>query len=194
MRVDEKSSVQKKLITVENYPFGEIFEKFLLGGAKDTYTHDELFSRFVPVYAFFENVPLKDAFQYLAKTENMVEWTMSMRNLKHVKDDIFSGEEAATPTGKVFIRTVANEAARTIEWYAGHERPDDLWIYYQGLLANGEIALGKKGTTFFWTNYVHERVRRDRALVMGFKLMRSAHMIEITNMKMILEDRYGKKR
>ena len=184
---------EKKLITIENYPMDEIWQKFIMAGAKESYTHDELFSVFVPVYAIFERVPLKDAFGFLANTENMALWTMSMRNLRLVRDDIYEGDEAATPTGKVFIRTVANEAANTIEWYAGHESPDGMWIYYQGMLADGQIALGRDCTTFFWTNFVHERVRKDRMLVMGFKLMRSAHMIEINNMKMILEEKYGGK-
>ena len=173
-------NLEKKLVTIENYPMDQIWQNFIMKGSKDTYSHDELFSVFVPVHAVFERVPLKDAFEYLANTENMVEWTMSMRNLRHLRDDIYEGEEAATPTGKVFIRTVANREANTIEWYAGHENPDDMWIYYQGMLADGQVALGKDCTTFLWTNFVPERIRQDRLLVMGFKLMHSAHTIEST--------------
>lgn len=188
---EEEPAFQEKLVTVENYSMRELWEKFIIPEAKDSYSHEELFSDFVPSMAIFEGVPLEAAFEFLSKTENLGLWTMSMRNVRHMRDDIYQGDEAATPTGKVFIRTLPDEAAKTIEWYAGHDNPEDLWIYYKGMLVDAEKAVGRKGTAFFWTNFVHERVKKDPMLAMGFKMMYSAHKIEINNLKIVLEERYG---
>lgn len=61
------------------------------------------------------------------------------------------------------------------------------------MLVDAEKAIGRKGTAFFWINFVHERVKKDPMLAMGFKMMYSAHKIEINNLKMILEERYREK-
>jgi 3-oxoacyl-[acyl-carrier-protein] synthase III len=190
---EEKLTVQDKLATVENYSLQELWEKFIIPGTKNFYSHDELFSDFVPSMAIFEDVSLKDAFEFLSKTENLAKWTISMRNIRRLRDDIYQGEDTATSTGKIFIRTVVDKAAKAIEWYAGHETPDDLWIHYKGMLADAEKAVGKKGTAFFWINFVHERVKKDPMLAMGFKMMYSTHKIEINNLKMIVEELYREK-
>jgi len=185
------ATLAERLVTVERYSMIELWEKHILPGAKDRYRHEDLFSDFVPSMAVFEGVPLEAAFEFLAKTENMALWTMSMRNLRPVRGDIWEGDEAATPTGKVFIQTVADAQAKTIAWNAGHASPDDLWISYRGMLVDAQPAMGRAGTAFFWTNFVHERVKQDPMLKMGFKAMYSAHKIEIENLKMILEERFA---
>ena len=183
--------VQNELITVENYSMEEMWGRFVAPGSKEYYTYDELFADFVPSWAVFEGVPIDDAFAFLAQTETMGLWTMSMRNLKLVRDDIYTGDEAATPTGKVFVRTIADEKAMTIEWQAGHADPDDLWIFYNGILTDAGPTLGRPGTAFLWTNFVPERIKADPMVAIGFKMMYSAHRIEINNLKIILEERYG---
>ncbi|CAN2040131.1 3-oxoacyl-(acyl-carrier-protein) synthase III [Candidatus Magnetomoraceae bacterium gMMP-15] len=188
---EEIPKIQDGLATVENYSMLELWEKFIIPGAKDTYSHDELFSDFVPSMAIFEGVPLEAVFDFLSKTENLAKWTMSMRNIRLLKDDIYQGDEAASPTGKVFVRTIAEKSSKIIEWNCSHNNPDDLWMIYKGMLVDAEKAVGRKGTAFFWSNFVHERVKNDPMLAMGFKMMYSAHKIEINNLKMILEDCYG---
>ncbi len=191
MTTHELSKIQNKLLTIENYSMEDLWGRFIGPAVKETYTHEELFSDFVPSMAVFEGVPVKNAFAFLAITENMALWTMSMRNHRLLKDDIYEADEDATPTGKVFVRTIANAEAQTIEWQAGHADPDDLWIYYRGMLTDAEAAMGRKGTAFFWTNFVHKRVREDPMLAVGFKAMYAAHEIEINNLKMILEAEYA---
>jgi len=191
MTAHEISKIQNKLLTIENYTMEDLWGRFIGPAVKETYTHEELFSDFVPAMAVFEGVPVKDAFAFLAITENMALWTMSMRNHRLLKDDIYEADEDATPTGKVYVRTIANAEAQTIEWQAGHADPGDLWIYYRGILTDSEPAMGRKGTAFFWTNFVHKRVREDPMLAVGFKAMYAAHEIEINNLKMILEAEYA---
>jgi hypothetical protein len=180
-------TVEDELITVENHPMIDIWEKFIIPGAKESYSHEELFSDFIPSMAVFREVDIEDAFRFLARTENMALWTMSMRNLRPYRGDIYQGEEPATPTGKVYIRTIADPKAKTIEWQAGHSDPDDLWIVYKGMLVDARKAMGVAGTAFFWTNFAHRRIESDPKLQAGFKLMFSAHRIEIQNLKKLLE-------
>ncbi len=185
--------LEDRLVNIERYSMIELWEKHILPGVKDRYRHEELFQDFVPSMAVFEGVALEDAYAFLSQSETMSLWTMSMRNVRPFKGDVYVADETATPTGKVFIQTVADPKARTIAWNCSHDNPDDLWIGYRGMLVDAQPTLGRKGTAFFWTNFVHERVRRDPMLAMGFKAMYAAHKIEIENLKMVLEDRFAPK-
>ncbi|MBI5548869.1 MAG: 3-oxoacyl-ACP synthase III family protein [Deltaproteobacteria bacterium] len=185
--------LRDRLINIERYSMIELWEKHILPGTKDRYRQEELFSDFVPSMAVFEGVPLEAAYEFLSRSENMSLWTMSMRNVRPFRGDIYLADETATPTGKVYIQTLADPAAKTIGWNCGHADPEDLWIRYRGMLVDALPTLGRKGTAFFWTNFVHERVKQDRMLAMGFKAMYAAHKIEIENLKMILEDRFAAK-
>lgn len=182
--------VAEQIITIENYSISELWRRHILPGARSSYKADELFSDFIPAMAIFENVSIDKAFTYIADITNMEKWTMSIRNLRLVSDDIYQGDEATTPTGKVFIRCIADKNAYTVGWQAGHENADDLWIYYKGILIDSELAFGRPGSAFFWSNFVHERVKSDPALSKGFEVMFSAHKIEINNLKILLESEY----
>jgi hypothetical protein len=186
--------LQAKLINIRRMPMGEIWEKFFIPGTKDYYSHEELFSDFVPCYAVFEGVPLEDAFEYISKTENLVEWCATLKSARLLKGDIYEMEETVSQTGKAYIQTVANKVTKTIEWYVGHESPDNLWIYYFGLMADAQKALGRRGTAFIWVNFAHDSFKKDAQIAHLIKHMRSAHNFEINNLKMILEYRYGRKR
>jgi 3-oxoacyl-[acyl-carrier-protein] synthase III len=180
-----------RLATIENAPLPELLAKHVLPRAKERLRADELFHDFVPAWAVFEGVPRAAAFAYLADTAHMAEWTMSMRNLRRLPGDVYVGDEEATPTGRVYVRTIADERAGTIEWRCSHTDPEDLWIVYKGVLVDAAEAFGRPGSALVWINFVHERVRRDPALAAGFRLMHAAHMVEIGNLKLILEARHG---
>lgn len=185
--------LQEKLIRVDRYSIAELFERFIVPGAKPAYQAKELFADFIPCWAMFEGVSYDDAFEYLSVTENLQEWTLSVRNLHHLRDGIWAGEDHAAPGGKVFVRTHADKAARTIGWDCSHADPDDLWLWYRGLLIDGQGALGRPGTGFIWSNFVHERVKASPEYTAGFAYLFSAHSLEIRNLKAIVEHKFGRK-
>lgn len=187
---EKPEALADRLVVIEKHSMATLWEKFIMPGVKDAYAHEELFSDFIPSMAVFEGVPIEGAFEFLSKTENLGRWTMTMRNIRLLKGDIYAADEDASPTGKVFVRTTADAKAKTIGWDCSHSDPDDLWMLYRGLLVDAGPALGRKGTAFMWSNFMHERVKKDPMLSMGFRAMFSAHSIEIGNLKMILEDMY----
>ncbi|MGC4114328.1 MAG: 3-oxoacyl-ACP synthase III family protein [Myxococcales bacterium] len=189
---EPKPALADRLVNIERYSMIDLWEKHILPGTKDRYRHEELFNDFVPSMAVFEGVPLQAAYDFLAQTENMALWTMSMRNVRPFRKDLYIADETATPTGRVYIQTLADPRAKTIGWNCSHDDPEQLWICYRGLLVDAQRTLGRPGTAFFWTNFFHERIRQDPMLSMGFKAMYAAHKVEIENLKMILEDRFAK--
>lgn len=187
------STVTEKLINVENYTMDEIWKKFITPGTKETYTHEELFSQAIPVITIFEGVPVEKAFAYIAEIRNLSAWTMSLRDLQPFRGDIYAAREDASPTGKVYIRSIADERTGTIEWQCNHSDPDDLWMVYKCMVVDANQVLGRPGSAFIWVVFVHEYVKSDPALAMGYKAMYTAHSIEAGNLKMILESRYAGK-
>lgn len=185
------STALGELINVENYTMGEIWEKFIMPGTKDTYTHEELFSQSVPVITIFEGVPIEQAFAFIADIRNLSAWTMSLRDLKPFKGDIYVAREDASPTGKVYIRSISDEHAHTIEWQCNHSDPDDLWMVYKCMVVDANQVLGRPGSAFIWVVFVHEKVKSDPELAMGYKAMYRAHSIEAGNLKKILESRFA---
>lgn len=181
-----------KLVSIDRFTVPEMFERFIVPGTRPSYDAAELFADLIPCWAVFEGVSCDDAFAYLSVTENLQDWTLSVRNLRLVRGEVYRGEEVASPTGQVFVRTLADKAARTIGWDCGHTDPDDLWLWYRGLLIDANGALGRPGTAMLWTNFVHERVRSNPVYRAGFQHLYSAHSLEIRNLKAVLEDRFGR--
>ncbi|HWH69314.1 MAG TPA: hypothetical protein VNT26_08000 [Candidatus Sulfotelmatobacter sp.] len=180
-----------KLINVENYAMDEIWQKFIVPGTKDTYTHEELFATAVPVITIFEGVPVDKAFAYLSDIQTLSDWTISLRELQPFRGDIYVAREDASPTGKVYIRVLANEQAHTIEWQCNHSDPDDLWMVYKCMVVDANQVLGRPGSAFIWVVFVHGKVQEDPALAAGYKMMYTAHSIEAGNLKKVLESRFA---
>lgn len=181
----------EKLINTENFSMDEIWEKFLIPRSKDSYTHEELFSQYIPVITIFEGVPIDKAFEFIADIHNLSAWTMSLRDPQPFRDDIYFAKEAASPTGKVYIRCIVDEKAHTIDWQCNHSDPEDLWMVYKCMLVDTEQTMGRPGSAFIWVVFVHEKVKEDPSLAMGYKLMYAAHSIEANNLKKILESIYN---
>lgn len=181
----------EKLINTENYSMDEIWEKFIIAGSKDFYTHEELFSQYIPVITIFEGVPIDKAFEFISDIRNLSAWTMALRDPQPYRDDIYLAREAASPTGKVYIRCIADEKSYTVEWQCNHNDPDDLWMVYKCMLVDTEQTMGHPGSALIWVVFVHEKVKEDPALAIGYKHMYSAHSIEANNLKKILESMYN---
>lgn len=185
------SVASDKLINIENYAMDEIWEKFIIPRNKDTYTHEELFSQYVPSVTIFEGVPLEKAYEFISDVHNLSAWTMSLRDPQPFKDDIYVAKEIASPTGKVYLRCIPDNNAHTIELRCNHTDPDDLWMVYKWMVVDANDVIGRPGSAFIWIVFIHEKVKDDPSLAMGYKYMYTAHSIEAGNLKSVLESRYN---
>ncbi|MFW5740375.1 MAG: hypothetical protein ACOC1F_08410 [Myxococcota bacterium] len=183
--------VTGQLVSIERFTFPQLMEDHILPAAKADAAVTDACGEFVPAMTVFEGVPLEPAFDYLARTQHLAEWTLSLRNVRLLRDDIFVGDEVASPSGRVYMQSVSNRSAFAIGWNCSHTDPDDLWLQYRGLLVDAATALGRPGTAFFWMNFVHDRVKSDPVYAQGFKLMFSVHRLEIQNLKKVVEYRFG---
>ena len=183
--------LENRLVRIERFSVQQMMEEHILPNVGLSADMERLLEDFIPAAAVFEGVRVDEAFDYLARTETLADWTLSLRNLRPFRGDIFVGDEEASPTGKVYIQTVADRGARTVGWNCSHQDPEDLWILYRGLLVDAEPALGRPGTACLWTNFMHERTKSDPIYAQGFKMMYAVHRLEIRNLKHILEFTYG---
>ncbi len=78
----------------------------------------------------------------------------------------------------------------SISWQCNHSDPDDLWMVYKCMVVDANEVIGRPGSALIWIVFVHEKVKSDPSLVMGYKSMYTAHGIEAGNLKKILESRY----
>jgi hypothetical protein len=78
-------------------------------------------------------------------------------------------------------------------WNCGHDSPEDLWLWYRGILIDAQGALGRPGTALIGSNFWHERAKGHPVYKDAFRLLFSAHRLEILNLKRVLEARYAVK-
>lgn len=186
--------LDNRLVRIERFSVQQMMEDHILPHVGLSSDVQKLCEGFIPTMTVFEGVPIEDAFDYLARTETLGDWTLSLRNIRPFRGDVFVGDEEASPTGKVYVRTVADRRSHAVGWDCGHQDADDLWILYRGMLVDAEPAFGRAGTACFWTNFVHERTKSDPVYARGFEMMFAVHRLEMSNLKHILEFVYGASR
>eukprot|EP01106_Pelomyxa_sp_JSP_P000816 TRINITY_DN1119_c0_g1_i4.p1 TRINITY_DN1119_c0_g1~~TRINITY_DN1119_c0_g1_i4.p1 ORF type:complete len:457 (-),score=172.23 TRINITY_DN1119_c0_g1_i4:105-1322(-) len=193
--VDALRTLDDRLVNVEHYSPVEIFNKVVAAVKRCTpcERHAEFFGDYIPVGVVVEGVPLDYVLDFLEDPANLCRWTLSMRNAQPPPaggDDVtWLFDEDVSPTKHTWLRQKVDRASRTFSWLCGHAK-GDLWMYYNGCVFDAMATHGRPGTAVMWSNYVHERVKKDPIYQMAFEGMHTAHMLEITNMKNILETEF----
>jgi hypothetical protein len=181
---------------------------------KPSYSHEEIYGK----YCFLGehiNVPYDVAFEYAANVHSLPEWTLSLRNLRHIGGGLYRGTEAIEssdpnkPNSEIFIKVESMKGPDhglilyPCAWDQGHE----LWMRYYFVFIDSQKTLNKPGTVVLWTNCKHPyydrsytnvpnfieegRARTDRQWVGDLWLaFYPLHYLEMNNLKSILEYRY----
>ena len=163
----------------------------------------ELFSEICPVHAYI-NCPPDKVFEYMANPHSLEEWTYSVRGLKASPiANTLVGDELLASGTKIFCRTESNAAAKLVDYYCAWDQGEELWMIYLNRIVPAEPLLKKPGSIVFWQNCRHPNYKNNpygslvpegRKEWVGdfWDLFHAGHLVEIENLKAILEYRHSR--
>jgi hypothetical protein len=189
----------KGLCRYETHPKDELIG-MVMELTHSVYSHDKLYGEYCTLQAYID-CPPEQAFAYLAKTENLAEWTYSLRDFKLTETkDLYIGKDKVGDNTFIYCKTVANLAAMTIDYHCAWDQGKDLWMIYLMRVVPAQLVLNKPGCVILWTNCHHpyydqnpypELAPPGRPWVGQFwDMFFAGHSIELTNLTNILEHRY----
>lgn len=164
------------------------------------YPHEQVYGEYCTIHAHIE-CPPRTLFEYMANPLSLLEWTYSVRKLKPTSTPgLLVGVDAAdTP---LYCRTVANEAALTVDYHCAWDQGSELWMVYLNRIVPADFVLGRTGSVVIWTNCRHPYYAKNpfpalcpdtnRAWVgEWWPLFYAGHTIELANLKAIAEHRHS---
>jgi hypothetical protein len=166
------------------------------------YPHDEIYGQYCTIEEYIA-CPPDDVFDYLATPYTLAEWTYSMRDFGEpdINGVVASVDKIGGET-KIYTKTVANRAARTVDYHCAWDQPEQLWMIYLMRVVPAPLVLGKPGSVVLWTNCKHpnydknpfaDRAPSERKVWVGdlWPFFYAGHSIEMQNLKQILEYRHA---
>jgi hypothetical protein len=162
------------------------------------YSHEQVYGGFCTIHAHID-CPPDDVFEYMQNPESLVEWTYSVRDLAPTAAPglLVGVDSGNTP---IYVRTVSNREARTVDYHCAWDQGDELWMIYLNRVISAEQVLGRSGSVVVWTNCHHryydhnpfpELCKDPKRPWVGdwWPLFYAGHTIELENLKRILEHR-----
>jgi hypothetical protein len=165
------------------------------------YPHEQVYGPFVTVHAHVD-CPPEAVFAYMANPYSLLEWTYSVRELRPSrKRDVLVGVDAGgTP---IYVKTVAHEAALTVDYHCAWDQGDELWMVYLNRIVPAETVLKRSGSVVIWTNCRHPYYEKNPFPELSdptrewvgdwWPLFYAGHTIELENLKKILEHRHARR-
>ena len=147
--------------------------------------------------------PPEKVFTYLANGYNLEEWSYSLRHFK--EDNQFPGQiigkDVIGKDTKIYLKTVSNKEAMTIDYHCAWDQGKELWMVYLMRVIPAQIVFNKPGSVVLWTNCHHpyydknpfpETAPPSRPIWVGdiWSTFYAGHTIEMQNLKHILEYRH----
>jgi hypothetical protein len=138
----------------------------------------------------------------MANTRSLEEWTYSLRNFYSSEiPGVMVGQDTIGDNTKIYVKTVVNREALVVDYHCAWDQGEDLWMIYLNRIVPAELVLNKPGSVVFWQNCHHpyydnnpypKTAPADRAIWVGdiWSMFYAGHLIELENLKKILEFRY----
>lgn len=189
------------LVRVEGVPRADM-QDLCMEMTHSVYPHKAVYGDFCPIQAHVD-CPPEQAFRYLSKTECLLEWTYSLRDMVQMPEkDLFEFTDAIGGTTKCYARTVAHEGAMTVDYHCAWDQPDHLWMIYLMRVVPAELVFDKPGCVITWINCRHpfyddnpfpDRAPDGRKVWVGdgWPFFYAGHTVELENLKRILEYRHA---
>ncbi|WP_296153232.1 SRPBCC family protein [Pseudonocardia sp. SCN 73-27] len=169
---------------------------------QDSYSHDTIYGFACNLQMYIAARPV-DVFSYLSDVYSLEEYTYSVRGLQPFNDaGVYVGQDTVAPETTIYVHTVANVEAGTIDYRCAWDQPDELWMVYLFRVLDASDVLGRPGTVITWTNmhhrYYDENPYPDRApdrpdrFWVGelWPQFHAGHSLELENIKAIMEARH----
>ncbi len=165
------------------------------------YPHHQVYGQYCTVHARID-CPPEVLFDYMKNPLSLMEWTYSVRHLVPTeRADVLVGVDSGnTP---IYVKTVANAAALTVDYHCAWDQGDELWMVYLNRIVPAQTVLKKPGSVLIWTNCHHpyydenpfpELCRDAERAWVGdwWPMFYAGHTIELDNLKAIAEHRFAR--
>ncbi len=207
-KIESEINALNGVLRVENCPL-EKMQMHSVELTHSVYEHDAVYGQYITVEEYID-CPPEDAFNYLADSYNLAEWTYSTREVipDTEQPGLFVSIDAIGETNgedtKMFFKTITNKEAMTIDYHCAWDQSQHLWMIYLMRVVPAELVLGKPGCVVLWTNCRHpnydenpypETALKEREYWVGdlWPLFYAGHYVELQNIKHILEYRHKNK-
>jgi hypothetical protein len=166
------------------------------------YPHEEVYGRYCTIEEYID-CPPEDVFRYLADVYTLAEWTYSLRDFGPPDEHgVVASRDRIGGETLIYTRTVANEAAMTVDYHCSWDQGEKLWMIYLMRVVPAQLVLDRPGSVVLWTNCRHpyydrnpfpERAPAGRKVWVGdlWPFFYAGHHIEMQNLKHILEYRHA---
>lgn len=195
-------SIIPGLIRAEDTPLVDMQQE-VVALTHSVYKHDDIYGQVCTVWTYVD-CPPEVAFEYMAEGKSLEEWTYSVRKLEpsHLPD-VLVGDDLIYDQTRIYVRTESNREAMTVDYHCAWDQGEHLWMIYLNRVVPAERVLGKRGCVITWSNFRHphydrnpypEKAPPNRPWVGElWDMFYGGHLIEIQNLKRILEHRYAPK-
>ncbi|TJZ54336.1 SRPBCC family protein [Streptomyces piniterrae] len=167
---------------------------------RSVYPHDQIFGMFCPVQDYIA-VPPRELYAYLADPRSLEEWSYGMRGFAETdQPGLWVAADRLVPDTEIYIRTVANPDAMTVDYHCAWDQGEHLWMVYLMRVIDAQVVLNKPGSVVTWINCHHpfydenpypETAPPGREEWVGdlWEMFSAGHKLELGNLKAIAEYR-----
>lgn len=168
---------------------------------RSVYPHHQVFGDFCPVQGYVD-APPHELYEWLADTRSLEEWTYSTRGFEPTGEpDLWDGYDRLNEDTKIYVRTVANADAMTVDYHCAWDQGKHLWMIYLMRVVDAQLVLDRPGSVVLWNNCHHpfydenplpETAPAGREEWVGdlWDMFGAGHQIELDNLAAIAEHRH----
>ena len=168
---------------------------------RSVYPHQQIYGDYCTVHGFVD-APARELYEWLADTRSLEEWTYSTRGFTAADDTgLWVGYDELNDHTPIYVRTVANPDAMTVDYHCAWDQGRHLWMIYLMRVVDAQLVLDKPGSVVTWTNCHHPNYDRnpypetappDREEWVGdlWDSFWAGHQIELNNLTAIAEYRH----
>ena len=195
----------ENVLRIENFSLPQM-QMHSIELTHSVYEHDAVYGQYVTVEEYIDCPPEK-AFEYLADSYTLGEWTYSTRKIQPDPErpgqfmSVDAIGEADGEETKMFFKTITHKDAMTVDFHCAWDQGDHLWMIYLMRIIPAELVLGKPGCVITWTNCHHPNYddnpfpniapkAREHWVGDLWPLFYAGHYVELQNLKHILEYRF----
>jgi len=170
-------------------------------GTHAVYPHEEVYGKYCTIEEYIDCPPEK-VFEYLADVRSLEEWTWSTRDFQETETPgLLKGWDRLADDTPIYCKTITNDQALTVDYHCAWDQGKHLWMIYLMRVVPAELVFNRPGSVVLWSNCRHPFYddnpfpetaddKRDTWVGDLWPFFRAGHVVEMTNLKRILEHRH----
>lgn len=177
---------------------------------KEKYSHDEIYGKWWTISEFID-VPADFAYEYVSNIYSLEEWSFGIRDLKHIGQGTYQGQDNFTKPTEIFLRSEVFRDAKAVDHYYAWDQREELWMRHYFRFIDAKWVLNRPGTLLTWSSFKHPYYDKKSAALPAWlkdaqnkkgrewlgdywRHFHAWHKSEADNLRYILEHRYHSKK